>query len=167
MKVCVENPLEFAAVLGIVPDDFHSFDCTAAEDPLRTILNTSDEWIHSKTSPQQFIPPISPLTPDELDIEEFWKTVPFDIPDRITPFLRSSMMKSNDVEKWTALTQSLETLEEFGSYRDKSDAKMCLDYASQVPNLRSGKQLNHQVVWGQHIQSVDTTQNNAPYLSGS
>ena len=155
LKVCVENPLEFAAVLGIVPDDFHSFDCTAAEDPLRTILNTSDEWIHSKTSPQQFIPPISPLTPDELHIEEFWKTVPFDIPVRITPFLRSSMMKSNDVEKWTALTQSLETLEEFGSYRDKSDAKMCLDYASQVPNLRSGKQLNHQVVWGQHMTLDD------------
>ena len=126
----MEGPLEFSAVLGIIPDDLRSFDCTDAEDPLRIILNTSDEWIHPWAIPQQLIPPTLPLTPDELDIEEFWKTAPFDIPDRITPFIRSSMLKSNDAEKWKALAQSLEILGGFDSCRGKSDAKTCLDHAS-------------------------------------
>ena len=155
LKVCVEDPLEFSDLLGIIPDDLHSFNCTAAEDPLRIILNASGEWIHFKDYAATIYSPTSPLSHEELDIEEFWKTAPFDIPDRITPFILSSMLKSNDVEKWAALTRPLETLEEFGSRRDKSDAKTCLDYASHVPNLRSGKQLNHQVVWGQQMTLDD------------
>ena len=147
--------MEFSAVLGIIPDDLHCFDCTAAEDPLRNILNTSDDWIHPMTKPCQLIPSTSSLTPDELDVGEFRKTAPFAIPDRITHFVRSSMLKSGDVEKRTALAQSLEILDEFGSCRDKSDAKVCLDHAPQVPNLRSGKQLNRQVVRGQHMTLDD------------
>ena len=153
--VRVEDPMEFPAVLGIIPDDLHCFDCAAAEDPLRNILNTSGDLIHPMTKPCQLIPSTSSLTPVELDIAEFWKTVPFATPDRITPFLRSSMLKSNHVEKWKALTRPLETLEEFGPCRDKSDAKVCLDYAAQVPNLRSGKQLHQQAVWGQHMTLDD------------
>ena len=147
LKVRVEDPIGFSAAMRIAPDDLHLLDCTAAEDPLRNILNTSGDWVHSKIKHRQLIPPTSPLSPEEMDIEEVWKSVPLGIPSRITPFLRSSVMKSNEVEKWTASTQSLETLAEFGSCRGKIDAEMCLDYADQCPNLRTGRRLRRQVVW--------------------
>ena len=147
--------MEFSAVLGIIPDDLHHFDCTVAEDPLRTILNTSDEWIYQTSVPLQRIPPTSTATQEELDIEEFWYAIPFDIPDRIIPFLRNSMIKSKEIEQWAALTRALETLEDFGSSRDKADAKTCLDYASQLTTLRSGKQMNRQVLRGHHMSLGD------------
>ena len=153
--MCVGNPVEFPTVLGIIPDDLHRFDCTAADDPLRLILNTSDNWTHPTTEPCQLIPPLVTLTPDEFDIEEFWRTLPFHVPGRIAPFLRSSMLKSNDVGNWTALARSLGTLEEFGSRRDKSDDQVCLDYASEVPNSRTGRKLQQQVIRGQHMTLDD------------
>ena len=155
LKVRVEDPMEFYAVLGIIPDDLHLFGCTTAEDPLRIPLNTSGEWVHPTTEPLRRIPPTSLLTQDELDIEEFRETAAFDIPERITPFLRSSMIKSNEVGKWNAPTQSPRILEEFGSSRGKSDAKMRSGNTAQIPISRSGKQMNRQVVWCQHMTLGD------------
>ena len=132
------NPVEFADVLGIAPGDLHFPDCNAAGDPLRNLLNTPDDWIHSTIEPQQFIPTDVQLSPDELCVDEFWKSPPFTIPDRITPFLRHSMLQTNDLERWTALTQSPETLEEYVPRRDKGNAQTCLDFSWQLPNLRTG-----------------------------
>ena len=110
LEVCVADPMGFSAAMGVVQDDLHLFDCDAAEDHLRNILNASGDWVRSTVKPCRIIPPTSPLSPEEMDIGEFWKSVPFDIPSRMTPLLRSSMMKSNDVGKRTALAHSVETL---------------------------------------------------------
>ena len=139
LKVFFGDPMGFSAILGITAGDLHSLDRTADEDPMRNSSNTSGDWIRPSIKTCQLIPTTASLTPDELDIEEFWKTIPLAITDRITPAIRSSMLKSNDVEKWTDLTRLLETLCEFGSCMGKSDDKVCLDYSSQVPNVRSGK----------------------------
>ena len=119
LKARVGNPVEFPASLGIAPCDLHFSDCAAAEDPLRNLPNASGEWIHSIIEPRKFNPTNVQLSPDKLDVEEFWKSLPFNIPDRITPFLLHSMLKTNNLERWHALTRALGTLEEYGSTRDK------------------------------------------------
>ena len=76
MEACVEDPVEFSAVLGIAPGDLHLFDCTTDGDPPRIISNASDDWIRPTIEPRQLIPTTVPLPPNELDVGGLWKSLP-------------------------------------------------------------------------------------------
>ena len=146
LKTCVSNHGEFPAMLGIAPDGIRLFHCDAADDPLRNLLNASDNWIRSTIEPQQFIPTDIPLSLEEIDVAEFRKSLPFIALGRISPCPRHSMLKTNDRERWADLTQSLETLAEYAPRRDKEDSQTCLGLACLVPNLSTGREFRHHVV---------------------
>ena len=46
LKSCVGQVVEFPDVLGTFSDDFQLFGCAEAEEPLRVLLNPTDDWVY-------------------------------------------------------------------------------------------------------------------------
>ena len=148
LEICVDWPLEFSDVLGIVPDDFYRFECATAEYPLRSTLNASGDWVYTNLVPQLLTQSYTPSASDEREADASRRLLSPPIPPRITPCGRNSTVKNIERDKWYALTQAIETLEEYGSFRDQDDAKVCVDLISQTPDLRNGRKFHHRIDWG-------------------
>ena len=69
--------------------------------------------------------------------------------------MRHLVVSIIDLDRWTALTQSLVTLEEYGSRRDQEGAMFCLDFAPIVHNLRTRRGFHHDIIWGKPMAPGD------------
>ena len=94
-----------------------------AEAPMRTILTTSDDLVYPGVSPRKFIHADTYLAIGEREVGVFWRLPMFPVPTRITHFIRNSMVGNIEPDKWTALTQSIESIGEYGSCRGRGTQK--------------------------------------------
>ena len=72
----------------------------------------------------------------------------FSIPTRIIHCIQNSTVQNIERDKWSVLAQRIESLEEYGARRDIEDAKVRLDFISQMPDLRTGRKFQREIVWG-------------------
>ena len=127
LKLCIDHVVDFPEVLGIAPGDFQLFDCTEAEEPLRILLNPSDDWVYpvmSTSYPASF-PRV--MTEFENEAEVFWNALKVPVPSRLIPFIRFSMNKQGSYDIWTSFIEAFDTLVELGSCRDHDEARNFLD----------------------------------------
>ena len=135
----MDQVIEFPDVLGVAPDDFQLFDCTEAEEPLRILLNPTDDRVYPVMStiyPAKF-PRV--MTEFEYEVGNFWDSLTIPVPPRLIPFARFTMGESANYDFWTRFVEASETLIELGESRDKDEAMEFLDTLGAIPSQRAGR----------------------------
>ena len=151
LKLCVADGVEFPDVLGEVLGDFHLFDCTEAEEPLREIPTSDDNWVYHVNSSR--FPAAAPLVLSGIsqEIGNFWITLNAPVHGRLSPFIRGRMSGNSDFDLWSSLLEALGILGELGESRDSEDARAYLDNLRHLPAKRDGKRCDRDVVFGKPI----------------
>ena len=123
LKSCLPEVIEFPDVLGQVPDDFQLFDCKEAEEPLRILSNPTDGWVYPVMSTSY--PARTPyvLSEFEYEVENFWNALQISVPHRLIPFARHNMTRKANFDFRSSFLEAFEILVEFGSIRDRNDAR--------------------------------------------
>ena len=139
LKSCVDQVVEFPDVLGIVPDDFQLVDCTESKEPLRVLLNPTDDWAYSviSTSYHAQIPRV--MAEFEYEVENFRTALQLPVPQRLIPFVRFTMAENADYDFGASFIEAFETLIEVGASRGKNEARMFLGNLGELPTRRAGR----------------------------